>query len=270
MILADFLNRHEAFPGTLFLLLMHRFYIPPETWTPEELILPEAESHHCLNVLRLGEGDRVTAFNGRGLEINTSIAEAKKGAVRLDSAPPQKTPALQAHLTLCQAVPKGKNMDLIIEKATELGVAEIRPLLSERTIIRLDKQEMEKKREKWQRVAIEACKQSGQNWLPTVHIPQSPENFFASGFPDCDLPLVASLQPGSRGLKDILSGYRADHQGSTPDSALILIGPEGDYTPAEMNMAQNAGCLPMTLGPIVLRTETAAIYSLSILAHELL
>lgn len=161
-------------------------------------------------------------------------------------------------------------MDLIIEKATELGVAEIRPLLSERTVIRLNPQEAEKKREKWQRTAIEACKQSGQNWLPTVHAPQSPENFFNSGFPPCALPLVASLQPGSRRLKNILSGYRADNEGSTPDSALILIGPEGDYTPAEINMAQNAGCLPMTLGPIVLRTETAAIYSMSIIAHELL
>jgi 16S rRNA (uracil1498-N3)-methyltransferase len=249
---------------------MHRFYIPPEAWAPEELILPEAESHHCLNVLRLGQGDRITAFNGRGYEITTTIAEAQKGAVKLDSFPPQKTPELQAHITLCQAVPKGKNMDLIIEKATELGVAEIRPLLSERTVIRLNPQEAEKKREKWQRTAIEACKQSGQNWLPTVHTPQSPENFFASGFPPCDLPLVASLQPGSRRLKNILSGYRTDNEGSTPDSALILIGPEGDYTPAEINMAQNAGCLPMTLGPIVLRTETAAIYSMSIIAHELL
>ncbi|MCP4849810.1 MAG: 16S rRNA (uracil(1498)-N(3))-methyltransferase [Verrucomicrobiaceae bacterium] len=249
---------------------MHRFYIPPEAWIPEDMALPEAESHHCLNVLRLGQGDRVTAFNGRGYEITTTIAEAQKGAVKLASCPPQKTPELQTRITLCQAVPKGKNMDLIIEKATELGVADIHPLLSERTIIRLDAEERERKREKWQRVAIEACKQSGQNWLPTIHTPQTPESFFTSGFPDCHLPLVASLQPGSRRLKDILSGYRADNEGSTPDSALILIGPEGDYTPAEINMAQNAGCLPMTLGPIVLRTETAAIYSLSILAHELL
>ncbi|MFP6873781.1 MAG: 16S rRNA (uracil(1498)-N(3))-methyltransferase [Verrucomicrobiales bacterium] len=249
---------------------MHRFYIPPESWTPENLTLPEAESHHCLNVLRLSKGDRITAFNGRGSEMTTTIAKAEKGAVGLTNCPPQKTPELSARITLCQAVPKGKNMDLIIEKATELGVAEIHPLISERTIIRINPEEREKKHEKWQRTAIEACKQSGQNWLPTVHAPQSPEDFFASGFPACDLPVVASLQPGSRRLKDILSEYRADNEGATPSSALILIGPEGDYTPAEINLAQNAGCLPMTLGPIVLRTETAAIYSLSIIAHELL
>ena len=257
-------------PVTITILLMHRFYIPPATWNPEKLILPENESHHCLNVLRLGKGERVTVFNGKGYEITTTISEANKGAVELENGSTQKTPPLKTHITLCQAVPKGKNMDLIIEKATELGVAEIYPLLSERTVIRLDSEEREKKREKWQRVAIEACKQSGQNWLPTVHCPQPPESFCASGFPECDLPLVASLQPGSRRLKDILSAYQMDHQGSTPSSALILIGPEGDYTPSEINIAQNAGCLPMTLGPIVLRTETAAIYSLSILAHELL
>ena len=249
---------------------MHRFYIPPENWNPEELILPESESHHCLNVLRLDAGSRVTVFNGKGYEITTTIVEANKGAVKLNSSAPQKTPPLRAHITLCQAVPKGKNMELIIEKATELGVAEVYPLLSERTVIRLDPEEREKKREKWQRVAIEACKQSGQNWLPTIHCPQPTESFCASGFPDCQLPLVASLQPGSRRLKEILTAYQSEHQESMPDSALILIGPEGDYTPAEINMAQNAGCLPMTLGPIVLRTETAAIYSLSILAHELL
>ena len=249
---------------------MHRFYIPPESWTPENLTLPETESHHCLNVLRLSKGDRITAFNGRGSEITTTISSAEKGAVRLTSCPPQKTPELSAHITLCQAVPKGKNMDLIIEKATELGVAEIRPLLSERTVIRLNPDEIEKKREKWQRIAIEACKQSGQNWLPAVHAPQSPENFFACGFPTCDLPVIASLQPGSRRLKEMLAEYHTENEGTTPGSALILIGPEGDYTPAEINMAQNAGCLPMTLGPIVLRTETAAIYSMSIIAHELL
>ncbi len=249
---------------------MHRFYIPPESWTSENLTLPETESHHCLNVLRLSKGDRITAFNGRGSEIMTTIAKAEKGAVMLTNSPPQKTPELTARIILCQAVPKGKNMDLIIEKATELGVAEIHPLLSERTVIRLKPAEAEKKREKWQRIAIEACKQSGQNWLPTVHAPQSPENFFAHGFPACDLSVVASLQPGSRRLKEIISEYSTDNEGTTPGSALILIGPEGDYTPAEINMAQNAGCLPMTLGPIVLRTETAAIYSLSIIAHELL
>ena len=248
---------------------MHRFYIPAERWNSEALVLSEAESHHCLTVLRLGEGDKVVAFDGRGSELSTSIESAAKGAVRLAPGPVQKSPELRARIALGQAVPKGKNMDLIIEKATELGVAEIHPLLSERTVIKLDPEEKSRKREKWQRIAIEACKQSGQNFLPSVSEPQTPEHFFAGGRLPYELLVIASLQPGSRHLKTILAEHE-EHVGGRPASALVLIGPEGDYTPAEVNLAQNGGCLPMTLGPIVLRTETAAIYSLSVLAYELL
>lgn len=248
---------------------MPRFYIPPESWSPEAPALSEAESHHCLNVLRLTEGDKVTAFDGRGSEISTTVAAATRGAVTLAPAKPQRSPELGAKIAIGQAVPKGKNMDLIIEKATELGVSEIFPLLSERTVIRLDREEREKKRDKWQARAVEACKQSGQNFLPVVHAPATTEQFLAAGRPAYDLLLVASLQPGSRHLKEILAEHLAE-SGSAPKSALILIGPEGDYTPSEINAAQNAGCLPMTLGPIVLRTETAAIYSLGVLAYELL
>ena len=248
---------------------MHRFYISPEAWNPEDLTLGESESHHCLNVLRLEEGDKVIAFDGRGSEVNTTIATAAKGAVKLAPAPAQKSEEIGARIALAQAVPKGKNMDLIIEKATELGAAEIHPLLSERTVVKLDAAEREKKRDKWQRVAIEACKQSGQNYLPTVSAPQTPEQFFAGAPPAYDLLLIASLQPGTRYLKDILTEHESEH-GGRPKSTLILIGPEGDYTPSEVNLATNAGCQPMTLGPIVLRTETAAIYSLSVLAYELL
>jgi 16S rRNA (uracil1498-N3)-methyltransferase len=246
-----------------------RFYIPPESWSPEAPVLSEAESHHCLSVLRLNQGDKVTAFDGRGSEISTTITEATRGAVALAPAKPQRSPEFGAKIAIAQAIPKGKNMDLIIEKATELGAAEVYPLLSERTVIRLDSEEREKKRDKWQARAVEACKQSGQNFLPTVHTPATTEQFFATGRPDYDLLLVASLQPGSRHLKEILAEHLAE-SGSPPKSALILIGPEGDYTPSEINAAQNVGCLPMTLGPIVLRTETAAIYSLSVLAYELL
>lgn len=247
---------------------MPRFYIPPENWTPESLTLSREESHHALNVLRLAEGDRVVAFDGRGAEVSTTIAGADKGAVRLVPAAVQKSPPLRARIALGQAVPKGKNMDLIIEKATELGAAEVHPLLSERTVIKLDPAERAKKQDKWQRLAVEACKQSGQNYLPAVSAPQTPEQFFAAP-PAYDLMLVASLQPGSRHLKDIL-GELGGEAGARPASVLILVGPEGDYTPAEINLAQNAGCRPMTLGPIVLRTETAAIYALSVLAYELL
>jgi 16S rRNA (uracil1498-N3)-methyltransferase len=154
-------------------------------------------------------------------------------------------------------------MDLIIEKATELGVSEIVPIISDRTVVRLDPAEAARKQEKWQRVVIEACKQCGQNWLPTVGLPVTLPKFFASQ-PIADLKLIAAIEDQAEPLKLILAKRTAPIR-----SALICIGPEGDFTPAELNLAKENGCAPMTLGPIILRAETAAIYSVSVLAHEL-
>jgi len=178
-----------------------------------------------------------------------------------------KTERLRCTITLAQAIPKGKNMDLIIQKATELGVAKIVPLLSDRTVVQLEEDELPKKREKWKQVTIEAAKQSGQDWLPEIAKPVTPKQFFAE-FEHYELPLVASLQSDARSLKKVLANFREQH-GRRPSSALILVGPEGDFTPAETSWAKSAGCVPVSLGPIVLRTETAAIYSLSVLAYEL-
>ena len=141
-------------------------------------------------------------------------------------------------------------------------------MLSERTVVRLDAADAERKQRKWQRVAVEACKQSGQNWLPKVHAPHTIEQCLADSN-GVDLKLVGSLQPNARGFKYLLNEYQEMH-GDAPSSALILIGPEGDYTPAEIHLATMLGCQPVTLGPIVLRTETAAIFSLSVLAYELM
>jgi 16S rRNA (uracil1498-N3)-methyltransferase len=152
-------------------------------------------------------------------------------------------------------------MELILEKAAELGAAAIAPLVSERTIVRGTDDDHAHKRQKWQRVVVEACKQCGQNWVPEVQTPKTPKAFFAD-VPKVDLMLIASLQADARPLKEILGGTR-------PRSVLVLIGPEGDFTPAEIALARSHGCAPLTLGPIILRTETAAIYTLSVLNHEL-
>lgn len=248
---------------------MPRFYIKPEFWDPNNLILCEAESHHCLNVLRLKEGDKITAFNGQGGEVHTEIETANKDQVQLKKSNPVQSIKSKIQIVLGQAIPKGKNMDLIIEKATELGVSKIYPIISDRSIVRIGSNELPKKQEKWQRVAIEACKQSGQNWLPEIKTPKKTEELFQPNPPKYDLLLIASLQKGSKNLKEILSEYRIAHDQNEPSSVLMLIGPEGDFTPSEINLAMNFGCSPMTLGPIVLRSETAALYSLSILSYEL-
>jgi 16S rRNA (uracil1498-N3)-methyltransferase len=158
-------------------------------------------------------------------------------------------------------------MDLIIEKAVELGVNEIFPVFTERTVVKLDAKDAARKRDKWQRLALEACKQCGQNWLPIIQAPRAFDVAWHQ-LPAHDLRLIAAIQDDAKPLKAILSG---DLKSQITDirSILIAIGPEGDFTAAEYALARQHGCLPMSLGPIVLRVETAAMFCLSVLAHEL-
>jgi 16S rRNA (uracil1498-N3)-methyltransferase len=250
---------------------VNRFYIPADAWNSDPLRLDEGESHHCMSVLRMQPGDKAVVFNGRGAEATARIAEGStRQEVKLTLLHQAKAAPLPCRIVLGQAVPKGKNMDLIVQKATELGAAAIAPILSERTVARLDGEESAAaKQAKWSGVVIEAAKQCGQNWLPEVSPPRTLKDFFAH-LPPIDLMLIASLQPDARPLRPLLADYAASHGGKRPSSALILVGPEGDFTPAEIALAKSAGCRPITLGPIVLRTETAAIYCLSVLSYELL
>lgn len=220
-----------------------------------------------MNVLRLDAGERVTIFDGRGREATATIVDAKSSGVSLKPGAPSQTPPPPAAITLAQAIPKGKNMDLIVQKAVELGASRVVPIVSERTIVRLDATDASAKQSKWQEVALEACKQCGQNHLPEIAKPVTPKEYLESG-ERSELLLIASLQPDSRPIKTVLAEFSA-HQGRLPKSVTVWVGPEGDFTPAELALAKSHGCLPVTLGPIILRTETAALYCLSVLAHEL-
>jgi 16S rRNA (uracil1498-N3)-methyltransferase len=244
---------------------MPRFHLPPDLW--DSATLDESESHHALHVLRLAEGDRITVFDGLGREAQALIGARSGPRVGVKISHATKTPPPPCAITLAQAVPKGKNMDLIVQKAVELGAARIAPLLSDRTVVQLDAADIARKREKWRTVALEACKQCGRNHLPEVATPVAPKDFLERLDP-LSLHLVASLQPGARSIKQALAEYTSNHQ-EAPRAVTILVGPEGDFTPAEIALAKTHGCLPVTLGPIILRSETAAIYCLSVLAHEL-
>jgi 16S rRNA (uracil1498-N3)-methyltransferase len=243
---------------------MPRFYIPPTDWKIDDLALDAGEAHHCRDVLRLAKGDRATVFNGRGLEATVVLGESSRERIPLKVLEQTRSAPLRAAITLGQAIPKGKNMELIVEKATELGVSAIAPLISERTIVNVDSTDAVRKQEKWQRVSIEAAKQCGQNWLPEIQIPRTPKAFFDT-MPKFDLMLIASLQQDAQHLKRMIGEFGT----KLPAQVLVLVGPEGDFTPAELALAKSAGCRPITLGPIILRTETAAIYCLSVLSHEL-
>src|SRR5438477_3169869 len=199
---------------------MHRFYLSPEHWDPSALTLHGTEAHHARDVLRMKSGSRLVVFNGRGREVTAEVVDVTRGEVRLRKLHETETPPLRCRITLAQAIPKGKNMDLIVQKAVEIGAVEIAPLISERTIVDLDAKEAEQKKAKWQQVAIEAAKQSGQNWLPRVHAPRKLKGFFdvATGLRPVltshsdvgttfDLRLIGSLQPDAIRLKKILGDY---------------------------------------------------------------
>ncbi len=246
---------------------MNRFFLEAPAWNQSTVVLSESESHHVLDVLRHDVGDKLTVFDGAGHEASAHIAAIDGRSAVLKLGSPSTSVRLPGAITLAQAIPKGKTMDLIVQKAVELGAIAVVPLISDRTIVRLDADEVARKREKWQETALEACKQCGQNFLPEILKPQSVAAYLQT-LPKDGLHLIASLQPDSRPIKEVLA-LHCEEFGGRPKVVTIFIGPEGDFTPAELALCKSHGCLPVTLGPIVLRSETAAIYCLSVLGHEL-
>jgi 16S rRNA (uracil1498-N3)-methyltransferase len=232
-----------------------------------EIRLGADESHHLVAVNRCSRGDPVVVFDGQGREWLTECIDPGKHAAVLRVK--ENRPAMNRafSIALAQALPKGSTMDEIVRQATEVGASRIMPLISERTQVHLDAERAGKKAEKWRTTAIEAAKQCGNPWLPEISPVQDLAAFLAAP-PAHELRLVASLHAGTTTLKTALSNFHRKH-GHAPHSALWLVGPEGDFSPTEMTAAITAGFVPVTLGPLVLRSDTAALYALSILSNEL-
>ena len=249
----------------------------------DQLSLPAGESHHLVVVNRARTGDTVIAFDGHGTEWSCELTDARKAGATLRVTATHTRAPLPCAITLAQALPKGGVMDDIIRHATELGAARIVPLATERTQVHLDGERSDKKVEKWRVGALEAAKQCGNPFLPEITgvrtlaeflAGQSNAAALANGSPDvsadeASLKLVASLHPGAQSLKSALAGFKATHSQS-PKSAIWLVGPEGDFSPAEIQAALAAGFIPVTLGPLVLRCDTAATAALAVLAYETL
>lgn len=239
----------------------HRFYMAPEQWASSDPTLGPEDSHHCTDVLRLKVGDALTLFDGEGAVADAVLTEVHKKHCRVRIGEKTITTPLRTVITLVQAVPKGKNMDLILQKAVELGASTIVPLLTRRTVVRLDEEDASRKQERWQQIALEACKQCGRNQVPSVTQALSLEEFLKQSH--TGLLLLASLQPGAVSIKEALT------KATDRSAVTVLVGPEGDFTPEESAAALAEGAIPVTLGPMILRAETAALYCLSVLGHEL-
>ena len=246
---------------------MHRFHLPPDQCREPILSLAGREAHHALHVLRVRRGESVAVLDGAGREFLCEVQDLGRDSLSLSVVKERVEPPLPCRLTLLQAVPKGKLLESIIQKATELGAARIVPLLAERVAVRVDDEAVLQKGQKWQQVAVEAIKQCGAVWLPRVETPITPAAFLA-GRDDSELALLGSLQSDSRHPRQYLEAFRASH-GRLPASVSVWIGPEGDFTDGEISAIQAGGAFPITLGRLVLRTETAAIYCLSFLNYEI-
>ena len=246
---------------------MHRFYLPPNQCKDKILILTEGEAHHALHVLRVRDGERLMVLDGAGQELLCEAHRPYEGKVQLTVVQRNAVAPLPYQITLLQAIPKGKIIEGIIQKAAELGAFRIVPLLSDRVTTQLDGESAATKVEKWRQVAIEAIKQCGSAWLPQIESPITPKAYLARG-EKFELPLIASLQNDRRHPREFFRTFQQE-QKRLPKTLCVWVGPEGDFTPAEMSMIKSAGALPITLGPLVLRSETAAIYALSVLNYEL-
>ncbi|MFH1411498.1 MAG: 16S rRNA (uracil(1498)-N(3))-methyltransferase [Candidatus Omnitrophota bacterium] len=244
---------------------MSRFYVPKECVKDGNILVEGDEARHILKVMRLKEGDGVVVFDGTGCEYSGFIKDADERNNRAiveivkEERPPKEA---AAEIILAQAIPKRKKMDWIIEKATELGVSRIIPMISERTIVRPnDQRKMDDKAERWRKIAREASKQCGRTDVPRI------EDLTLYGqvtahMDEYDLALMACLEEDRVSLKSAIKNIKSG-------KIIVFIGPEGDFTREELVMADKDNCRFISLGKRVLKSDTAGLFVLSALAYEM-
>ena len=228
---------------------MRRFTLPPERVVDGRVTFDADESRHLTRVLRLRAGDTVVATDGAGRDYTVRLESVGEAATGTVLAAERGTPESRLAITLIQGVPKGDKMEAIVRAATELGVTRVRPALCERTIVRLEPARWRDRARRWQRVAREAAKQCGRAVIPEVEPPRLLAQCLAIGEP-ADLALCL-WEGGGVPLAEALKGAVA------PRSALVVVGPEGGLAPAEVEAARARGLTIASLGPRILRTETA-------------
>ena len=250
---------------------MHRCHISPEEWERPLISLDGDESHHLQDVMRAAPGEEVALFDGLGRESTARIclppqasAGTRSQSLNLElSAPVTMTERPSPSVTLVQAIPKGKRMDLIVEKTTELGVSRIIPTMTENTVVRFSGKQCLERRDRWQRIGLSACRQCRSAWLPEIDEVTDYRQALCLAR-DHDLFLVADPRAGL-GLDQALGamGHRIP-----PDRMVIVIGPEGGLSDDELVQAADAGGRAVSFSTPILRVETAAIFAVGVIAYE--
>ena len=241
---------------------MGRFYVPKESVKGNTIVIGGEEAHHIIDVMRLKPSDGIVAFDGTGREYAGVIRSVNKKSVVIDIVRTLEPAAKRSvNITLIQAIPKKAKMDYVVEKATELGASAVIPVFTQRTIPDWDDEKKVSCAERWRKIALEASKQSSRTEIPKV---SSIKDFSGSirDAADCDLALIATLADGAVGLRNAIAGFKGH-------TIAVAIGPEGDFTPEEVKEAMAAGFKPVSLGPRVLKSDTAGLAVLAILDYEL-
>lgn len=240
---------------------MSRFYAPPSAVKGGKIYAGKEESRHISNVMRLKEGDEVIVFDGSGKEYAGRIESIKNRGAIIDiekTIAPAAGPCVR--VALAQALIKKDKMDYIVEKATELGIAEIIPLETGRAVARPDKAAHGRKLERWRRMAIEAAKQCGRRDLPKIEKINAFDEIL-NLFPMYDMVLMPCLSGETVSLNEAITRVK------DPKDILLMIGPEGDFTPGEIGQARQKGALLVSLGGLVLKSDTAALAALAMLNY---
>ena len=235
-----------------------RFYVPQPCAVGQEFVLPDTTFRHAIQVLRLGVGEPLILFNGEGGEYFAQISNVSKrsASVQIDSFAAIDTES-PIHLTLIQAVIKPDKMDFALQKAVELGANTIQPLITQRSVVRIGKEQVDKKLQHWEGIVVAACEQSGRTRMPTVQTPLTLERWLTTPFAGTRLILAPGDFPRINALPMDL-----------PMPVSLMIGPEGGFTDAEVTTCVQAGVLPVSLGPRILRAETASISALALLQQR--
>ena len=233
-----------------------RIYVDATLAPGQPLLLPAQAGEHVARVLRMAEGDPLVLFNGDGHDYPATITALGKREVQVavgnGRAVAGESPL---RLTLAQGVARGEKMDLIVQKATELGVACIAPLLTERSEVRLDPARAEKRLAHWRAVAASACEQSGRARLPDI-LPAQPLDAWLAGLTGDAALRLALLPEGDQSLRSLTPA---------PSGAMLVVGPEGGLGERDVSALRGADFIGLALGPRVLRTETAGLAALAAL-----
>lgn len=240
---------------------MSRFYVPKESVKGKRINISGKEAHHIRDVMRLKESDEVVTFDGTGKEYVGIIREARPRSLLIEVTGIRTSLKNEnTKTTLMQAIPKKEKMDYIVEKATELGVASIIPVITARTIIKWDNDKKDASVERWRKIVLEASKQCGRTNIPEVSRVRSFGDLMNTKS-DYGLSLIAALSDDAVPIKEVLAG-------SGGGAIAVLIGPEGDFTPGEVEKARACGFKAVNLGMRVLKSDTAGLAVLSILNYE--